>query len=152
MERAFRSMKGMDIRIRPIRHFTEDHVRAHLFLCMLAYYVEWHLRRALGALLYDDTDLDIERWVRDPVRPANRSRAAAEKKKKTGKAVDGFEVHSFETMMVELATRCRHICSTPESQGLTFTMETEPTSWQAKVMGLLKEYTPPNLYPVNAKS
>jgi hypothetical protein len=151
VERAFRSMKGMDIRIRPIRHFTEDHVRAHLFLCMLAYYVEWHLRRALGALLYDDTDLDLERWVRDPVRPAKGSRTAAEKKK-TGKAVDGFEVHSFETMMVELATRCRHICSTPGSQGMTFTMETEPTSWQTKVMDLLKAYVPGTMYPVNAKS
>lgn len=150
VERAFRSMKGMDLRIRPIRHFTEEHVRAHLFLCMLAYYVEWHLRRALGPLLYDDTDLDLERWVRDPVRPAKGSRSATEKKK-TGIAVDGFEVHSFETMMVELATRCRHICSTPGSQGLTFTMQTEPTPWQAKVMGLLKDYTPPNLYPVNAK-
>jgi hypothetical protein len=151
VERAFRSMKGMEIRIRPIRHFTEDHVRAHLFLCMLAYYVEWHLRRALGVLLYDDTDLDMERWVRDPVRPAKGSRSATEKKK-TGKADAGYEVHSFETMLVELATRCRHTCSTPGSQGLTFTMETEPTPWQAKVMGLLREYTPPNLYPVNAKS
>jgi hypothetical protein len=139
VERAFRTMKGMDIRIRPIRHFTEDHVRAHLFLCMLAYYVEWHLRRALGGLLYDDTDLDLERWVRDPVQPAKGSRSAAEKKQ-TGEAVDGFEVHSFETMVVELATRCRHTCSTPGSQGLTFTMETEPTPWQTKVMDLLKTY------------
>ena len=141
VERAIRSMKGMDIRIRPIRHFTEEHVRAHLFLRMLAYYVEWHLRRALGALLYDDTDLDLERWVRDPVRPAKGSRSAAEKKK-TGEAVDGFEVHSFETMMVELATRCRHICSTPGSQGMTFTMETEPSPWQSKVMDLLEAYAP----------
>jgi hypothetical protein len=54
-------------------------------------------------------------------------------------------------MMAELSTRCRHTCSTPGSQGMTFTMETELTPWQAKVMGLLKEYTPPNLYPVNAK-
>jgi hypothetical protein len=151
VERAFRSMKGMDIRIRPIRHFTEDHVRAHLFLCMLAYYVEWHLRRALGALLYDDTGLDLERWVRDPVKPAKGSRSAAEKKK-TGEVVDGFAVHSFETMLVELATRCRHTCSTPGSQGMTFTMETEPTPWQTKVMDLLKAYAPDNVYPVNAKS
>jgi len=151
VERAFRSMKGMDIRIRPIRHFTEEHVRAHLFLCMLAYYVEWHLRKALGRLLYDDTDLDLERWVRDPVKPAMGSRSAAEKKK-TGEAVDGFEVHSFETMLVELATRCRHTCSTPGSQGMTFTMETEPTPWQTKVMDLLKAYVPVTVYPVNAKS
>ena len=148
VERAFRSMKGMDIRI---RHFTEEHVRAHIFLCMLAYYVEWHLRKALGALLYDDTELDLERWVRDPVKPAKGSRSATEKKK-TGEAVDGFEVHSFETMMVELATRCRHTCSTPGSQGMTFTMETEPTPWQTKVVDLLKAYAPGTVYPVNAKS
>jgi Transposase DDE domain len=139
VERAFRSMKGMDIRIRPIRHFTEEHVRAHIFLCMLAYYVEWHLRRALGGLLYDDTDLDSERWVRDPIKPAQSSRSAAEKKK-SGEALNGFAVHSFETMMVELATRCRHTCSSPGSQGMTFTMETEPTPWQTKVMDLLKSY------------
>ena len=104
-----------------------------------------------STLLYDDTELDLERWVRDPVRPAKGSRSAAEKNI-TGEAVDGFAVHSFERMMVEWATRCRHTCSTPGSQAMTFTMETEPTPWQTKVRGLLQEYTPPNLYPVNAKS
>lgn len=151
VERAFRSMKGMDIRIRPIRHFTEEHVRAHIFLCMLAYYVEWHLRRALGGLLYDDTDLDMERWMRDPIKPAQGSRSSAEKKK-TGEALNGFDVHSFETMMVELATRCRHTCSSPGSQGMTFTMETEPTPWQTKVLALLKAYAPQEMYPVTSKS
>jgi transposase len=151
VERAFRSMKGMDIRIRPIRHFTGEHVRAHIFLCMLAYYVEWHLRRALGGLLYDDTDLDTERWMRDPIKPAQGSRSAAEKKK-TGEALNGFAVHSFETMMVELATRCRHTCSSPGSQGMTFTMETEPTPWQIKVLTLLKAYAPQEMYPVTSKS
>jgi transposase len=151
VERAFRSMKGMDIRIRPIRHFTEEHVRAHIFLCMLAYYVEWHLRRALGGLLYDDTDLDVERWMRDPIKPAQGSRSSAEKKK-TGEALNGFTAHSFETMMVELATRCRHTCSSPGSQGMTFTMETEPTPWQTKVLVLLKDYSPQEMYPVTSKS
>ncbi|MDQ3000169.1 MAG: transposase, partial [Fibrobacterota bacterium] len=141
VERAFRTMKGMDLRVRPIRHYTEDHVRAHLFLCMLAYYVEWHLRRAVGELLFDDTYLDTERWMRDPVAPAKGSRSSLEKKK-SRETVGGFAVHSFETMMVELATRCRHTCSTPGSQGLTFTMEIEPTPWQSKVMDLLKVYAP----------
>ena len=118
MERAFRSMKGMDIRVRPIRHFTEDRVRSHSFLCMLAFYVEWHLRKALGAPM---------------------------EKKKTRETVDGFTEHSFETMMVELATRCRHACTTPGSQGMTFTMETEATPWQRKVLEL------PRMYPVTTK-
>lgn len=151
VERAFRSMKGMDVRIRPIRHYTEDHVRAHIFLCMLAYYVEWHLRKALGGLLYDDADLDEERWMRDPVKPAKGSKSSVEKKK-TGIAADGFGVHSFETMMTELATRCRHICATPGSGEATFTMETDATPWQRKVMDLVKGYMPKNVYPVNAKS
>ncbi len=150
VERAFRTMKGIDLRVRPIRHYTEDHVRAHMFLCMLAYYVEWHLRRALGELLFDDTELDTERWVRDPVAPAKGSRSSVEKKK-TRETVGGFAVHSFETMMVELATRCRHTCSTQGSQGMTFTMETEPTPWQKKVQDLLKGYVPNSVYPVTTK-
>lgn len=151
VERAFRTMKGIDIRIRPIRHYTEDHVRAHLFLCMLAYYAEWHLRKALGGLLYDDTDLDEGRWTRDPVAPAKASEGAKEKKR-TGKALEGFPVHSMETMLAELGTRCRHTCSTPGSEGQTFTMETESTPWQGKVMDLLKAYDPKALFPVTTKS
>jgi hypothetical protein len=151
VERAFRSLKGMDLRVRPIRHYTEDHVRARLFLCMLAYYVEWHLRRALGELLFDDTELNAERWARDPVAPAKGSRSSVEKKK-TRETVGGFAVHSFETMLVELSTRCRHSCSTPGSQGMTFSMETEPTPWQKKVLELLKVYDPKTVYPVTTKS
>jgi len=150
VEQAFRCLKGIDIRVRPIRHRTEDHVRAHFFLCMLAYYVEWHLRKALGELLFDDTDLEVERWLRDPVAPAKPSRVA-EKKKSSKKTPDGSTVHSLETALAELGTRCRHICSAPGSQGMTFSMETEFTPWQKKVFDLLKAYVP-NPYPVAAKS
>lgn len=142
VEQAFRSLKGIDLRVRPIRHRTEDHVRAHFFLCMLAYYVEWHLRKALGEILFDDTELSWGRWLRDPVAPAKPS-PSAEKKKTTQKTAQGFTVHSLETALAELGTRCRHTCSTPGSQGMTFTMETERTPWQENVFALLKAYPVP---------
>ena len=80
VERAFRTLKGIDLRVRPIFLRTEDHVRAHIFLCFLAYYVEWHMRRALAPLLFDDEELDAQRWLRDPVEPAEPSLSARRKK------------------------------------------------------------------------
>lgn len=142
VEQAFRSLKGIDLRVRPIRHRTEDHVRAHFFLCMLAYYVEWHLRKALGELLFDDTELEWGRWLRDPVAPAKASPSAV-KKKASLKTAQGFTAHSLETALAELGTLCRHTCSTPGSQGMSFTMETERTPWQQKVLALLKAYPVP---------
>ena len=135
-------MKGIDLRVRPIRHRTEDHVRAHFFLCMLAYYVEWHLRKALGELLFDDTELEWGRWLRDPVAPAKASPPAV-KKKASLKTAQGFPAHSLETALAELGTLCRHTCSTPGSQGMSFTMETERTPWQQKALELLKAYPVP---------
>ncbi len=76
VERAFRSLKGLDLLIRPIRHRTEERVPAHVFLCMLAYYVEWHLRRVWAPLLFEDEELPKERQRRDPVLPARSSESA----------------------------------------------------------------------------
>ncbi len=87
-ERAFRCLKGMDVRVRPIRHRTEDHVRAHIFLCMLAYYVEWHMRKDLAPLLFQDEELDHNRRTRDPMAPAKAS-ASAKRKKRTRLTPDG---------------------------------------------------------------
>lgn len=72
VERAFRTLKGADLRIRPIHHRAEPRVRAHIFLCLLAYYLEWHLRQALAPLLFDDENLATERTTRHPVAPLNR--------------------------------------------------------------------------------
>ena len=80
VERAFRSLKTVDLQIRPIRHRTETRIRAHLFLCLLSYYVEWHLRRALAPLLFDDEDLEAHRARRDPVLAAQPSESAKRKK------------------------------------------------------------------------
>jgi len=106
VERAFRTMKGVDLLVRPIRHRTEDRVPAHIFLCMLAYYVKWHMRRALAPILFEDEELPDNRKLRDPVLPAKCSETA-NTKKRTHRTEDGFEVHSFETLMAVLTSRCR---------------------------------------------
>ncbi|WP_321470929.1 IS1634 family transposase [uncultured Paludibaculum sp.] len=137
VERAFRSLKGMDLRIRPIHHRTEDHVRAHILLCMLAFYVEWHMRRDLAPLLFQDEELSRDRTRRDPVAPAECS-ASAQRKKLERVTADGFPVHSFETLLRELATRCRNTCRIPsDPSATTFQQLTEPTALQARALRLL---------------
>lgn len=137
VERAFRSLKGIDLRIRPIHHRTEDHVRAHIFLCMLAYYVEWHMRRALAPLLFDDEELSQDRLRRDPVAPAESS-ASAQIKKAVRATPDGLPVQSFHTLLRSLATRCRNTCRIPsDPSSATFQQLTEATPLQARALQLL---------------
>jgi hypothetical protein len=137
VERAFRCLKGVDLSVRPIRHFTEDHVRAHIFLCMLAYYVEWHMRSALAPLLFDDEELPHLRTTRDPVAPAKLS-ASARNKKATRMTQDGYPVHSFQTLLAELATRCRNRCQVQsDSDAQSFSQFTEYSALQKRAMQLL---------------
>jgi hypothetical protein len=137
VERAFRSLKGLDLLIRPIWHHTADHVRAHFFICMLAYYVEWHMRKALAPLLFDDEELDGNRKTRDPVKPAKPS-VSAEKKKARRLTSEGFVVHSFDTLLEELGTRCRNRCRIQsEPQGPTFYQTTEMSPLQKRAFQLL---------------
>jgi hypothetical protein len=137
VERAFRSLKGIDLLIRPIWHHTEDHVRAHIFICMLAYYVEWHMRKALAPLLFDDEELDGNRKTRDPVKPAKPSISAAKKKARRLTA-EGFVVQSFDTLLEELGTRCRNRCRIQsEPQGPTFDQTTEMSLLQKRAFQLL---------------
>ncbi|HYL12496.1 MAG TPA: transposase [Terriglobales bacterium] len=103
VERAFRSLKGLDLLIRPIRHRTEERVRAHIFLCMLAYYVEWHLRRVWAPLLFEDEELPKERQRRDPILAASSS-PSAQAKKLTHETADGLPVQSFATLLSDLAS------------------------------------------------
>ena len=100
VERAFRCLKGIDVRVRPIYHRTDAHVRAHIFLCMLAYYVEWHLRRVWAPLLFADETLPQDRQTRDPVAPAHPS-AAARQKKVQRQTPDGLPIHSFDTLLTD---------------------------------------------------
>ena len=138
VEQAFRCMKSVDLRVRPIRHRNEAHVRAHIFLCMLAYYVEWHLRKALCSVLFEDDELEAARWTRDPVAKAEPSERAREKKR-TKKTADGWPVHSLHSLLAELATRCKNTCRTGEGKTLIrFEQLTEPTPFQRHVFELLE--------------
>jgi transposase len=137
VERAFRSFKGIDLLVRPIWHHTEDHVRSHLFICMLAYYVEWHMRRELAPLLFDDEDLDENRKRRDPVKPAKPS-ISAKQKKALKLTPEGFVVQSFDTLLEELGTRCRNRCRIrSDSKGPPFYQITEINPLQMRVFQLL---------------
>jgi len=136
VERAFRCLKGVDLLVRPIWHRTEDHVRAHVFLCMLAYYVEWHMREAWAPLLFHDEELSQQRQLRDPVAPAQPS-ASARRKKSTRQSSEGLPLHSFKTLLAELAGCCRNICRVKTETGSRITMVTDPTPLQARALQLL---------------
>lgn len=140
VERAFRCLKGIDLLVRPIRHRTEDRVPAHIFLCLLAYYVEWHLRRAWSPLLFEDAERPEERKRRDPILPAQPS-ASAQAKKRSHQTVDGLPVHSFETLLSELASRARVTYELQrEDSKLTFRQVPEPTPLQARAYELIRTF------------
>ena len=135
VERVFRCLKGIDLRVRPIHLRTPDHVRAHFFLCLLAYYVEWHMRQALAPLLFADEELSQNRRRRDPVAPASCS-ASAKAKKLQHHTPDGLPVQSFDTLLQNLATRTRNTCQIQPS-GQTFQQLTPATPLQARAFQLL---------------
>ena len=137
VERAFRCLKGVDLRVRPIDHRTPERVRAHIFLCLLAYYVEWEMRRALAPLLFADEQLASERWLRDAVAPAQPS-AAAKKKKAVRRTPEGLPLHSFQTLLDALATRCRNTCRVADSApDAAFEQLTQATPLQRRAFELL---------------
>ena len=113
VEQLFRTLKGVETLVRPIRHREERRVRAHIFICMLAYYVEWHMRKALAPLLFDDEQLTDNKKTRDPVAPAKPSIEAKRKKSKR-KTADGLPIHSFKTLLEELGMYMRNYCSIRE--------------------------------------
>jgi transposase len=138
VERAFRSLKTVDLKVRPIHHRLPDRVRAHILLCMLAYYVEWHMREAWRALLFADED-QAAKATRDPVAPATRSQAA-ERKAHTHTLSDGTPAHSFRTLLDELSTIVRNTCrtTTDSAQAPTFTIVTQPHALQQRALKLLE--------------
>jgi transposase len=137
VERAFRCLKGLDLRVRPIHHRVEPRVRAHLFLCLLAYYVEWHMRQALKPLLYEDEELAEARGTRDPVKPARPS-ASAREKKKTHQTAAGHPAHSFGSLLAHLGTRSRNTVQLGSGDtGSTFQQLTEADPLQAEALRLL---------------
>ena len=137
VERLIRCLKGIEILVRPLRHRHEDRVRAHIFICMLAYYVEWHMRKAVAPLLFDDEEVDEDRKKRDPVLPAKPS-ASAKRKKSERRTHDGLEIQSFETLMANLGTRSRNTCRLKtDPVGPTFYKYTEPALLQQRAYDLL---------------
>ena len=139
VERAFRSIKTMDLQVRPIHHHQEPRVRTHLFLCMLAYYVKWHMMEAWRPLLFADEDQQAKH-NRDPVAPAERSSPALAKVR-SKQLPDGSPTHSFQSLLRNLATIVRNTCRSRDAQAGTpsFTIDTQPTSAQQKAFQLLKE-------------
>jgi len=137
VERLFRTIKGIDRLIRPIRHRKEIRVRAHILLSVLAYYVSWHMRQLLAPLLFEDEKLSSSRATRDPVAPAKPS-LSVRAKKIFRRTPDGHSIHSFDTLMAELGTRCRNRCRVEsDPSGPTFVQVTEPNPAQVRALKLL---------------
>ncbi len=132
-ERAFPTLKGPELEIRPVRHRREDRVRAHAFLCLLAYYLEWHLRQAWAPLLFTDEQPPL---TADPVAKAERS-PAAKRKASTQKTADGDVCHSFTSLLTELALIVRNTNRVRDKQA-TFDTVTEPNRTQTRALELLE--------------
>ena len=129
VERAFRSFKMIDLKVRPIHHHLEDRVRSHIFLCMLAYYVEWHMLEAWRGRLFSDEDLQAKQ-TQDPVAPAKRSAKALEKVQ-------------IRTLLADLSTIVRNHCrrkNAPTNEP-TFTITTTPSAEQQRALGLIDAIT-----------
>jgi transposase len=138
VERAFRCIKSVDLNVRPVYHWLEDRVRAHVLLCMLAYYLEWHMRQCLAPMLFDDADkLAAEALRSSVVAQAQRSKAAV-KKQTTGMTPDGLSVHSFHTLLADLATLARNTITTAINPNNPLTVVTRPTPVQQKAFDLLR--------------
>jgi hypothetical protein len=137
VERAFRSLKTMDLKVRPIRHRLENRVRVHIFLCMLAHYVQWHMLEAWRPLLFCDEDQEAKA-KRDPVAPAKRSEAAL-RKVRSKTLDDGSAAHSFQTLLKVLSSIVRNICHVPGAgpDDPTFEVVTTPSAKQQRAYDLL---------------
>ena len=137
VEQAFRCLKGIDLLVRPIHHRTADRVRAHILLCLLAYYVEWHLCQAWESLLFEDEELAVDRQRRDPVAPAQASESAR-RKKETHATSGGLPVQSFRTLVAHLGTRCRNTCIvTGDPNRTAFHQHTEADELQSEALRLI---------------
>ena len=136
-ERAFRCLKTVDLKVRPIHHWLPGRVRAHVLLCMLAYYVEWHMRQAWAPVLFDDDDPAAGEALRDsPVAPAQRSPAA--RRKAACKRTDQDEpVHSFQTLLADLATITKNRIQPNVPGAEPFEKTTQPTPPQTRALSLL---------------
>ena len=137
VERAFRSLKTVDIHLRPIFHWTTPRVRAHVLLCMLAYHVEHHIRARLAPMLYDETDHEAAAALRASIVAKAERSEAARRKQTTGLTDDGLPVHSFQSLLADLATYARIQATTALNDKYVFTLYTRPTPIQQRAFELL---------------
>ncbi len=138
VEQAFRSLKSLELLVRPIHHRLEERVKAHIFVCLIAYYVQWHLKRAWSPLLFADEHLHQHRADRDPVASAKPT-ADVQTKKIERKTKDGNELQSFRTLLKELATQCQNTCEFGDESTVIVKLA-EPTPFQTEAFRLLETY------------
>jgi hypothetical protein len=137
VERAFRCLKTVDLKIRPIFHWLDDRIRAHVFLCMLAYYVEWHMRQKLAPLLFDDHEREEAEMTRASIVQRAPRSDAARAKDKTKRTEDGLPVHSFRTLLDDLGTLAKNRVRVQGENGSEFYELTHPTALQQRALDLL---------------
>ena len=137
VERAFRCVKTVDLHVRPVYHWLADRVRAQVFLCMLAYYLEWHMRQRLAPMLFDDTDKAAAEARRSSVVAQAQRSSVAVTKQTTGSTPDGLPVHSFRSLLADLATVARNTLTTAITPLHPLTVLTRPTPIQQKAFDLL---------------
>jgi transposase len=135
VERAFRCMKTIDLAVRPIFHWKDDRIRAHVFLCMLAYYLEWHLRRDLAPILFDDHERELAETTRSSIVAAAPRSQDAKRKDNAKRTDDGYPVQSFQSLLKDLGTLCRNYATAQSSQ---FSLLTTPTRLQRRAFELLR--------------
>jgi hypothetical protein len=150
VERAFRCIKTVDLHVRPVHPWLADRVRAHVFLCMLAYYVEWHMRQLLAPMLFEDTDKDAAEAMRPSVVAQAQRCSAAVTKQTTGLTPDGLPVHSFRSLLADLATLARNTITTAITPLHPLTVPTRPTPIQRKAFDLLGAACSQERYPLSA--
>lgn len=138
VERAFRSLKTVDLHVRPIHHRDSDRVRAHIFLCMLAYYVEWHMRKDLAPILFDDGDKPAAEKLRASVVEQAQRSEAAQSKARSKRTPDDLPVHSFQTLLADLATIVANRVQPKTADTPAFDVITIPTLLQQRALDLLK--------------
>jgi hypothetical protein len=137
VEQAFRSLKSIDLQIRPVHHWIGPRVRAHVFLCMLGYYIEWHLREAWAPILFHDHDRAAAQAQRvSPVAAAETS-DAAKRKRIARRTDDGLPVSSFRDLLDHLATMTLNLVASPHAPNATITLTAKPTPLQARALELL---------------
>jgi hypothetical protein len=137
-ERAFRSLKSIDLEVRPIHHRRPDRVRAHVFLCMLAYHLEWHMRQALKPILFDDHDRAGAEAARTSIVAKAERSAAGASKAAAKRTEDGLPVHSFRSLLADLATVTRNTMAMAGQPDATFTLYPQLTPVQARAFQLLE--------------